>query len=207
MARPAGDIPFLVTNSTLFCWHYLCENQSLCQLSQRCSGTLPKHTTPDNVLVSLKLQYQHKRGDWSSLMGAVTAEKALQGSVTEPREWLAGKDGVPKWGIINIPSNQMNDLLKKATSKWSVSGQTWRHQINVETFPCSGNCGAPPTQNLFPAVRQQVRLDFPVVSEIGFAVKYQIHMITSLEKNFEERSWPSWLDGRDIQHLSKIPWR
>ena len=54
------------------------------------------------------------------LKGAVSAQKALQGSETETRE-VAGRNGreivFPRQGVIDLPYRQINDFLQKGYRK------------------------------------------------------------------------------------------
>ena len=61
------------------------------------------------------------------LKGAVSVQKALQGSEMETRDLLGEKKEkiVPRWGVIDLPSRQIKDFIQDGNRKNWVSGQTW----------------------------------------------------------------------------------
>ena len=58
----------------------------------QCPGTSAPSVLHSTVLRSVKLQKQRMRHDWGPFGGAVSDQKALQGSWTELRELLGGMD-------------------------------------------------------------------------------------------------------------------
>ena len=71
---------------------------------------LSRHTWQYPCFYLVLLAMQEERG--RSLKGALSAQKAFQGSETETRELLGGTEEVfPQWGVINLPSWQINDFF------------------------------------------------------------------------------------------------
>ena len=85
-------------------------------------NTLAYQGTPYNVHVSTYFWKQHTR----QIEAPVSAQKALQGFETEARELLVGTEEkiLSRWGVIDLPSRQINYFVHKGNRKKWVSYQT-----------------------------------------------------------------------------------
>ena len=122
VTRPAGDIPFLVTQ--LFPDDFICVKIKVCV--SRLKGVLgPYPSAPHlSVIVSLKLRNQRKKGDWRSLKGAVSAQKPFNGLLQSQGSCWQERNSGPKCGIIKLRPRQIKmqkmqkiHLLQKVTLK------------------------------------------------------------------------------------------
>ena len=87
--------------------------------------------------------------------GIELAQKDLQGSKIEARELQGGtKNYSAQWGIIEIPSRQINDLYfsKKTWKNW-VSGQTWPRAWT----PKISGISEPPAGRIAASLGKQIR--------------------------------------------------